>query len=63
MRRQVRDLELKVWGRRRRRNHGEFPERSSNTEDNQREPSHQKGSRQSRERLWEFTERLSISLE
>ena len=53
------DLELEVRGRRRRRDHGESPEGFVNIGDSHGEASYQSGSRQSRERLRDFADRMS----
>ena len=59
----VRDLELEMQGRRRRRNHNKSLEGSVSVGGNHGETSHQSGSRWSRERSRDFVDRESSSPE
>ena len=59
----VKDLELEVRGRHRRRNHCESPEGSVSIWGSHGEETHQTGSYRSRERSRDFADRMSVSLE
>ena len=57
LRRLVRELELEVWGRRRRGNHDESPDDSDYTGESRKESSHQSSFCRSRERSSKIIER------
>lgn len=58
---QVRDLELQVWGKHQRRNHDDSPKDSGNTGESKGESFHQSSLRRSSDRSSKFVERQSDS--